>query len=44
MGGWQAAVATVGIHDTAGAHGADRGAPDACSTMPSSVAARIGSR
>jgi monofunctional biosynthetic peptidoglycan transglycosylase len=44
MGGWQAAVATVGIHDTAEAHGADRGSPDACSTMPSSVAGLLAHR
>jgi monofunctional biosynthetic peptidoglycan transglycosylase len=41
MGGWQAAVATIGIHDTAGDHAADRGNSDACSTMPPAVAARI---
>ncbi|MCW2675179.1 MAG: monofunctional biosynthetic peptidoglycan transglycosylase [Modestobacter sp.] len=44
MGGWQAAVATIGIHDTAGAHAADRGNADACSTMPPAVAARIAGR
>jgi monofunctional glycosyltransferase len=36
MGGWEKAVATVGIHDTAADHAADRGA-DSCSTMPPSV-------
>jgi monofunctional biosynthetic peptidoglycan transglycosylase len=41
MGGWQAAVATIGIHDTAEAHAADRSAPDSCSTMPQSVADRL---
>jgi monofunctional biosynthetic peptidoglycan transglycosylase len=42
MGGWQAAVATVGIHDTAADHAARRGDPTACSTMPGSVAELIG--
>ena len=37
MGGWERAVATVGIHDTAADHAADRGA-DSCSTMPPAVA------
>jgi monofunctional biosynthetic peptidoglycan transglycosylase len=41
MGGWERAVATVGIHDTAADHAADRGA-DSCSTMPPSVAELIG--
>jgi monofunctional biosynthetic peptidoglycan transglycosylase len=41
MGGWQAAVATIGIHDTASAHAADRDSADACSTMPESVAELI---
>jgi monofunctional biosynthetic peptidoglycan transglycosylase len=40
MGGWRAAVATIGIHDTAAAHASDSGA-DSCSTMPGSVAERI---
>jgi monofunctional biosynthetic peptidoglycan transglycosylase len=38
MGGWRAAVATIGIHDTATDHAAGRDDPDACSTMPPSVA------
>jgi monofunctional biosynthetic peptidoglycan transglycosylase len=38
MGGWQASVATIGIHDTAGDHAAGRDDADACSTMPPSVA------
>jgi monofunctional biosynthetic peptidoglycan transglycosylase len=37
MGGWQAAVATIGITDTAADHAADRGDADACSTMPEAV-------
>ncbi len=41
MGGWQQAVATIGIHDTAADHAAQRSDPDACSTMPDVVAARI---
>ena len=41
MGGWQSAVATVGIHDTAAAHAATAGAADGCSTMPASVRARL---
>jgi monofunctional biosynthetic peptidoglycan transglycosylase len=41
MGGWQAAVATIGIHDTATDHAGGHGDADACSTMPSAVAARI---
>jgi monofunctional biosynthetic peptidoglycan transglycosylase len=41
MGGWRAAVVTIGIHDTATDHAAERGNADACSTMPSAVAARI---
>lgn len=42
MGGWQAAVATVGITDTAESHADRRTDSDACSTMPQSVKARIG--
>src|SRR3954465_2606565 len=38
MGGWRAAVATVGLHDTAADHAAERGDPTACSAMPGSVA------
>jgi monofunctional biosynthetic peptidoglycan transglycosylase len=41
MGGWQAAVATVGIHDTAADHAATAGAADGCSTMPARVAALL---
>jgi monofunctional biosynthetic peptidoglycan transglycosylase len=37
LGGWQAAVATVGITDLAADHRAKRNKPDACSTMPESV-------
>lgn len=44
MGGWRAAVATVGIHDTAAAHAATAGAVDGCSTMPASVAALLAGR
>jgi monofunctional biosynthetic peptidoglycan transglycosylase len=38
MGGWQAAVATIGIHDTAADHATTQDQPDGCSTMPASVA------
>jgi monofunctional biosynthetic peptidoglycan transglycosylase len=41
MGGWQAAVATIGIHDTAATHAAGASSADACSTMPQSVALRL---
>lgn len=41
MGGWQAAVATVGITDTAESHANRRTDTDACSTMPQSVKDRI---
>jgi monofunctional biosynthetic peptidoglycan transglycosylase len=41
MGGWQAAVATIGIYDTAAAHAAGRSSADACSSMPSAVAHRL---
>jgi monofunctional biosynthetic peptidoglycan transglycosylase len=41
MGGWEAAVATIGIHDTAAAHAAGVSSADACSTMPPSVAQRL---
>jgi monofunctional biosynthetic peptidoglycan transglycosylase len=41
LGGWQAAVATVGITDTADSHANRRADSDACSTMPSSVKGRI---
>jgi monofunctional biosynthetic peptidoglycan transglycosylase len=43
MGGWRAAVATIGISDTAAAH-AGSTSPDACSTMPAAVAAQIAGR
>jgi monofunctional biosynthetic peptidoglycan transglycosylase len=38
MGGWRAAIATIGLHDTATDHASQRGNPDACSAMPASVA------
>jgi monofunctional biosynthetic peptidoglycan transglycosylase len=38
MGGWRAAIATIGLHDTATAHASQRANPNACSTMPASVA------
>jgi monofunctional glycosyltransferase len=41
LGGWQAAVATVGISDTAYSHADRRADNDACSTMPESVRDRI---
>ncbi|WP_136612359.1 transglycosylase domain-containing protein [Sinomonas albida] len=41
MGGWQAAVATIGIKDEASAHAATEGGPDGCSTMPQSVTERL---
>jgi monofunctional biosynthetic peptidoglycan transglycosylase len=41
MGGWQAAVATIGIHDTAATHAAGQSSSDGCSTMPQSVAQRL---
>lgn len=41
LGGWQAAVATVGITDTADSHADRRADSDACSTMPQSVKDRI---
>jgi monofunctional biosynthetic peptidoglycan transglycosylase len=41
MGGWQAAVATIGIHDTAATHAADVSSADACSTTPQSVAQQL---
>ena len=34
LGGWEAAVATIGITDQAGDHKAKRNNPDACSTLP----------
>jgi monofunctional biosynthetic peptidoglycan transglycosylase len=41
LGGWQAAVATVGITDTADSHAAQRTDGDACSSMPQGVQDRI---
>ncbi|MCU1669546.1 MAG: monofunctional biosynthetic peptidoglycan transglycosylase [Blastococcus sp.] len=41
MGGWQAAIATIGLHDTATDHASERRNPDACSTMPDAVARRL---
>jgi monofunctional biosynthetic peptidoglycan transglycosylase len=41
MGGWRAAVATVGIHDTAAAHRPAAGSADSCSSMPAAVEARL---
>ncbi|WP_242701573.1 transglycosylase domain-containing protein [Arthrobacter cavernae] len=41
MGGWKAAVATIGITDTAADHANERGSADSCSAMPSSVLDRI---
>ncbi len=37
LGGWQGAVATIGITDTADSHAGQRTDNDACSTMPQSV-------
>ncbi|MCA4131647.1 biosynthetic peptidoglycan transglycosylase [Arthrobacter sp. M4] len=37
LGGWEAAVATIGITDRAADHSAKRSNPDACSTMPEGV-------
>ena len=41
MGGWKAAVATVGIADTAADHEDLRSNQDACSSMPQSVRDRL---
>lgn len=41
MGGWEAAVATVGITDTATDHESERSNSDACATMPQSVRDRL---
>ncbi|MGO4470352.1 transglycosylase domain-containing protein [Arthrobacter sp. M-10] len=41
MGGWQAVVATIGVTDKASDHAATQDQPDACSTMPQSVADRL---
>jgi monofunctional biosynthetic peptidoglycan transglycosylase len=43
LGGWEAAVATVGITDQAADHRAKRNNPDACSTMPEGVRAMLAS-
>ncbi|HEV7213180.1 MAG TPA: transglycosylase domain-containing protein [Blastococcus sp.] len=43
MGGWRAAIATVGLHDTASDHASSRANPDACSSAPAAVTARLGS-
>lgn len=40
LGGWEAAVATIGIDDKASDH-APVGAPDSCDVMPKSVAERL---
>ncbi len=44
MGGWRAAVATIGIDDTAGDHASARTEPHACSTMPQAVSDLIAQR
>ncbi|WP_138413591.1 transglycosylase domain-containing protein [Sinomonas gamaensis] len=41
MGGWQAAVKTIGITDTAADHAATEDNPDGCSRMPQDVAKRL---
>lgn len=41
LGGWQGAAATIGINDTASDHAATQDEPDACSTMPQTVADRL---
>ncbi|WP_422933862.1 transglycosylase domain-containing protein [Sinomonas sp. P47F7] len=41
MGGWRAAVATIGIKDEASAHAATESGPDGCSTMPQGVSQRL---
>lgn len=43
LGGWEAAVATIGITDQASDHRARRNNPDACSTMPESARAMLAS-
>lgn len=43
LGGWQAAVATIGITDQASDHRAKRNNPDACSTMPDDVRVMLAS-
>lgn len=44
MGGWQAAVATIEIHDTAAEHASASTSADACATMPAAVADRLAGR
>ena len=41
MGGWKAAVATIGITDTASDHSGTQERANACSTMPQSVTDRL---
>ena len=41
MGGWQAAVKTIGITDTAADHAASESNSDGCSSMPQDVAKRL---
>jgi len=41
MGGWRAAIATVGLHDTAADHASGRHDPDACSSPPPAVTDRL---
>lgn len=41
LGGWQAAVAPIGITDTASDHAGTQNQANACSTMPDSVAKRL---
>jgi monofunctional glycosyltransferase len=41
MGGWRAAIATVGLHDTAADHASGRHHPDACSSPPPAVTDRL---
>lgn len=43
LGGWEVAVATIGITDQASDHRARRNNPDACSTMPEGVRAMLAS-
>jgi monofunctional biosynthetic peptidoglycan transglycosylase len=43
LGGWKAAVATIGITDLASDHMAKRNNPDACSTMPEGVKVMLAS-
>jgi monofunctional biosynthetic peptidoglycan transglycosylase len=41
MGGWQRAVATIGITDTATDHSSTLDSPDGCGTMPHAVTDRL---